>query len=284
MVVAVTSPNDTHDAYGPQDEPEPEDHHDQHDQHDQHSRGGFSPSSLMNRDVRALLLLALGTAGLVTAFTGSYAAYVKPSLLPYLVVSCVALVALGAAPYVGELFGRSTPDEADDGHDHGNGIAWLLLLPTLVLMLVGPPALGAAAAEGDSGVVTQADLDLSRLPPLPSGDPMAVTLLDVGMRAQFEQVGGLAGKRVSLVGFAEPRDDGGWYLTRISIACCAADALALKVFAEGAPPPATDAWVEVTGTIEETALGEPPTLVVDTVTPVAEPDSPYLLRGGTGLY
>lgn len=248
-------------------------------------RERMTPGRLMGRDVRALLMLSLGTAGLVTSLTGSYAAYVKPSLLPYLVVSCVALVVLGATPYVAELAGRSpSAGGGEEQHGHGNGVAWLLLLPTLILMLVGPPALGAAAAKGDSGVVTQSDLDLARLPALPAGDPMQVTLLDVGMRAQFPEVGGFGGRRVTLVGFSEPRADGGWYLTRISIACCAADALALKVSAEGAPAPATDTWVEVTGTIEATTAGTPPALLVETVAPIPEPDAPYLLRGGTGLY
>jgi uncharacterized repeat protein (TIGR03943 family) len=242
----------------------------------------------MNKDVQAVVLLSLGTAGLTSSLTGTYSAYVKPSLLPYLIASCVVLLVLGAAPYVAELFGKSSPadDHGDDhGHgEHGNRIAWLLVLPTLVLMLIAPPALGASAAEGDSGVVTARDLDFAKLPPIPAGDPVALTLLDVGMRAGFPEVGGLAGRSVSLVGFAEPRADGGWYLTRISIACCAADALALKVDAQGAPAPAKDAWVEVVGTIEATSEGEPPALIVESITPTTEPSSPYLLRGGSGLY
>lgn len=236
----------------------------------------------MNRDVQACVLLALGTAGLTTSLTGTYAAYVKPSLLPYLVASCIALLVLALAPYVSELRRRSSAEDEPE-HEHGVRIAWLLLLPTLVLMLIAPPALGASAAKNDSGVVTAADLDLARLPPIPAGDPVELTLLDVGMRAPFPDVGGLAGRTVKLVGFAEPRSDGGWYLTRISIACCAADALAVKVDAQGVPPPAADSWVEVVGTIAAAAVGEPPVLIVESVTPVSEPQFPYLLRGGQGF-
>lgn len=149
----------------------------------------------MNRDVQAVILFALAVAGLTVSFNGAYAAYVKPSLLPYLIASCVALLVLAIAPYVAELrrATRSAPhDHADHGdadHEHSIRVAWLLLLPTLVLMLIAPPALGAAAAEGDSGVVSADDLELAGLPPIPDGDPAEVTLLDVATRAGFPDVG-----------------------------------------------------------------------------------------------
>lgn len=240
---------------------------------------------VVNREVQAIILLALAVVGLTVSFTGAYAAYVKPSLLPYLVVSCLALVVLAIAPYVAEMrqAARSAGHDHAD-HQHGNRVAWLLLLPTLVLMLISPPALGANAAEGDSGVVSAGDLELAGLPPIPAGDPAEITLLDVGIRAGFPDVGGLAGRTVELVGFAEPRPDGGWYLTRISIACCAADALALKVVAQDAPAPAADTWVQVVGTIEETSTGQPPALAIRSLTEVPEPSVPYLLRAGAGLY
>ena len=38
-----------------------------------------------------------------------------------------------------------------------------------------------------------------------------------------------------------------WYVTRMQISCCAADALALKVAVRGVPAPRENSWVQVTG-------------------------------------
>lgn len=240
----------------------------------------------MSRDIQALVLVALGTAGLAASATGNYSAYVKPSLLPYLVAACVALIVLAVSPYFGsagrDAAGGHGADDAGataDGHDHGTRVTWLLLLPTLVLMLIAPPALGAAAAGRDTGVLSATDLQLSRLPPIPAADPADLSLLDVAMRSGFDDVGGLAGRAVRVAGFVEPAEDGGWYLSRISIACCAADALAVKVEVRGAAPPPADTWVEVIGTIETTSADRPPILNAGTVRTIPEPDMPYLLRG-----
>ncbi|WP_228395245.1 TIGR03943 family putative permease subunit, partial [Modestobacter roseus] len=81
---------------------------------------------------------------------------------------------------------------------------------------------------------------------------------------------------VRLVGFAVPRDDGGWDLARFSINCCAADATALRVQVAGdRPGPAADQWVQVVGTAGRREAGGPPVLRADVVSEVPAPAEPY---------
>ena len=61
--------------------------------------------------------------------------------------------------------------------------------------------------------------------------------------------GVLAGREVELTGFAVPTADGeGWYLARLQMACCAADAVVNKVVISGVPAPEADTWWKVRGT------------------------------------
>jgi uncharacterized membrane protein YcgQ (UPF0703/DUF1980 family) len=74
--------------------------------------------------------------------------------------------------------------------------------------------------------------------------------------------------------------DGGWYLTRLSLSCCAADAIATKITVVDAPyAPPSDTWVTVTGqwvpgggTQSETAI---PWVKATTMAEVSVPKNPY---------
>jgi hypothetical protein len=73
--------------------------------------------------------------------------YVRAGIRPLLLASGAVLVALGLAAFRGSA--ARSPDGPGDGHGHGGGasrVAWLLALPSLVLILVAPPALGSYAA------------------------------------------------------------------------------------------------------------------------------------------
>jgi uncharacterized membrane protein YcgQ (UPF0703/DUF1980 family) len=78
-----------------------------------------------------------------------------------------------------------------------------------------------------------------------------------------------------------PREGSGWYVTRIGITCCAADAVAYTV-AVDAPPDglAADQWVEVIGTYtppqNHPTQGWPePTIEPVSVTPIEAPANTY---------
>ncbi len=238
----------------------------------------------MIREVQSILLLLVGGAVVRISVGDVYLRYVKESLQPFLIFAGSVLVLLGAAGVLAELRAEPSgaraapePDEpaagpvpadgsaaavvraaasADghaaghqpaDGHLHASGprIAWLLVLPVLAIFLVAPPALGSYAAARDSATV--APPAESEFPPLPPGDPTPVRVADYAVRAVWDGGRSLHGRTVTMSGFATPREGGGWYLTRMSLSCCAADALATKVEVREAPAPPTDSWVALTG-------------------------------------
>ncbi|MFB4262980.1 TIGR03943 family protein [Nonomuraea sp. GTA35] len=202
---------------------------------------------------QASLLLVLGATLLaVSAFTPMYANYVRPGYRPALVAAGVVLVLL-ALP----AFGR---------RERAPRVAWLLAAPVFAIVVVVPPPLGSYAAR--NGVAA---------PPPATGYRAlgeGVTELTLGeFTGRAASGASLAGRRVSLTGFAV-HAPGGWYLARMRMACCAADAFVLEVAVEGAGAPREDAWVRVTGTW---VPREEPAIKADAVVPVAPPEEPYEL-------
>ncbi len=261
----------------------------------------------MTRDVGGVLLVLVGGAILRLTTGDAYLRYVKDSLRPWLVASGVILVVLGAWAIVdvvraaraehrhpgddhgpgvvdagdtGELALDDATDGIDDGHGHGPArTAWLLVVPVLAIFLVAPPALGAYTAERQAAVVT-APASGYAVPPLAAGDPVVVALSDYAARAVWDDGRTLAGRTVSLTGFASAGPHGTWYLTRLSLTCCAADAVATKITVVDAPStPATNTWVTVVGqwvpgggTQSETAI---PWVKASSMTAVPVPRDPY---------
>jgi len=148
-----------------------------------------------------------------------------------------ALIALGVLAIV-DVFRRGdakdAPVESDDAakldeHDehghHGPRSAWLLL-PVLAIFLIAPPALGYYAAARD---LTNSSPTAAVAPPLPDGDPVEVYLSDYVNRAVWDAGRTLESRTVAITGLVVPDPDSGWWLTRMSLACCAADAFAGKI-------------------------------------------------------
>ncbi|MGY1814562.1 TIGR03943 family putative permease subunit [Blastococcus sp. SYSU D00820] len=197
------------------------------------------------------VLLLLGAYVLQVGLTDAHLAYVQGGFRPFLLIAAVVLLAVGLLGIVRSW--RRSRARADE-HDHGHGaprVAWLLVLPALVLALVAPPALGSFTVARQ----TQA------APPEPESAPVAylgendpgedhrtLPLNNYRLRALAEDTSVLEGRLVRLTGFVSPRDGGGWYVSRIAISCCAADALGITVVVDGdrgdLPP---DQWVEVIG-------------------------------------
>lgn len=230
----------------------------------------------MNRETQSFVLVLLGGSVLGLALTDQYLRYVKAGLHPFLLAAGVIVLMLGAVGFLsadarpGDGPGHEHPGDRlaplaadteetdpalDGGHDHAHGprVAWLLVLPVLALSLVAPPALGSYAAERDSAAVAAPEND-DGYDALPPGDPVELAVFDYASRAVWDGEQTLAGREVALTGFASPREGGGWYLVRIGVSCCAADGSASKVEVRGAPAPATDTWVRLTGTWTASAV------------------------------
>ncbi|WP_150240888.1 TIGR03943 family putative permease subunit [Nocardiopsis quinghaiensis] len=266
----------------------------------------------MNRIAQGLTLVLLGAAALTsTVATDLYLNWVKQSFGPFLIAAGVVMVVLGVLVIVAELRGEkeaaATGGEAGraggvgeeasgahhghadgHGHDHSRapGVAWLLLLPVLAVFVVAPPALGSYTVESTAG---------STGPPpeqprsgrfddgLDEAAPDEVVAMDVRqfvMRAWVDEERGMAGREIELTGFAVPASEGeGWYLARLQMACCAADAIVNKVRVLGEPAPETDTWwtargtwVEPEGEISEVSEHEFEILEMEEVT---DPPDPY---------
>ncbi|MEG3626817.1 TIGR03943 family putative permease subunit [Streptomyces poriticola] len=247
-----------------------------------------------------LLLLTAGAVLRISLFGDLYLRYVQAGLRPYLIASGALLGLLGLVRAA--LTGR-TPREGTDreradredaltehqdahghGHSHPGGgprVAWLLALPAAALLLFPPPALGSYSAARDEGPRPSAN-GVGTFPPLPAVDPVDLSVAEFGSRAVYDSGRSLQGRTVRLTGFVT-RGDGSWYVTRLLVGCCAADATAGRVEVLGAPAPEPDTWVTVTGIWRpEGGPGPsatwPPLLDARTVTRVPEPSDPYEKR------
>lgn len=246
----------------------------------------------MRRPLQAVLLVLLGAGVLrVSLFSDIGLRYVKQGLQPYLVASGIALCALGAIgalrdglPFPARRPGRDAGHEDPEpvhGHDHTRGprVAWLLLPPALALLLYAPPALGSYTAARDS---PQLVAEYESFDTLPARGPVPLSLTEFIARVQQEEQQSLLGRTVVLQGFVTPGEDGTWDLTRLLIACCAADAQSLAVTVHGVTAPPADTWVRVTGTWHPGgALGSTSAaLALDAlaVDRIPEPPLPYVDR------
>ncbi|MFF1677462.1 TIGR03943 family putative permease subunit [Streptomyces sp. NPDC058256] len=254
----------------------------------------------MRRYGPALLLLLSGAAVLrITVFSDLYLRYVQSGLKVYLIASGVLLLTLGALSAVratrthvdedeteDEAEGESAePDDDHDAHGHNHHrtprIAWLLAIPAAALLLFPPPALGSYSADREAE--QRAAQGVGTFPALPSGDPVDLTLGEYTSRAIYDSGKSLTGRTVRMTGFVTRGDNGTWYLARLLITCCAADASTYKIEIKGADAPVNDTWVTVTGTWHPKGkLGSdeawPPVLDSTSVKTVKEPANPYERR------
>jgi len=249
------------------------------------------------------MLLAIGAMALFLGKSDVTLSYVRSGIRPLLGAGGAVLLALGLAAAFGPVRGPltprgratppppppSAPEGATGPGAHGPRVAWLLVLPLLVLILVQPPALGSYAASRRAAPTAARGGNDDPLPPLGQAVDGAVpmALSEFFYRALYDERHSLEGVRVRLLGFVtHGRDSGGAYLlARFSMYCCAADAEVVEVAVRGdTTARAADQWLMVEGHWQPTAsrkgtepgVDEPvPVLVADSVTPVAPPRDHY---------
>ncbi|MGA5824133.1 TIGR03943 family putative permease subunit [Kitasatospora sp. NPDC094028] len=242
----------------------------------------------MRREAQAILLVLLGTAVLrISLLSDAYLRYVRAALRPYLIAAGVVVVLLGVltaavalrADGDHDVHGHDANSHDAHGHSHDLRIAWLLVLPVIAILLVSPPALGPYTAQHAGNTMAKPDTAATGFPPLPTGDPLPLPLAEFDVRAAWDTTEPLLGRRVKLLGFVTPKSGGGWYVTRLVISCCAADAVTYKVEIRGMPMPPTNSWVEVTGVWQpdpaQARSDAVPALNAAQVTAVPQPRDPY---------
>ncbi|SCX55502.1 TIGR03943 family protein [Klenkia marina] len=228
----------------------------------------------MNRLTQHLLLVLLGGVTLRVSLGQGHLAYVQAGFRPLLVAAGAVVLAVGV---LGAL--RTRPG----GPEHpGPRVAWLLLAPVAVLLVVAPGPLGSFTAQRQAApvVAVEGDAPLGIGADDPGQSHRTMTLSGYAIRTQQSDTSPLEGRSIRLVGFLSPREDGGWYLTRIRIACCAADASAVRVVLDGEVEGVADQWVEVVGehtpSLPHPSEGYPePALVPVSMTPVDPPADGY---------
>ncbi len=229
----------------------------------------------MRRDAQGAVLLLLGILLLRLTLGGSYVYYVKASMKPFLLLTAAVLLAL-AVWSLWQSWRRT--EEHDDGHGHDGvpRVAWLMVLPVMVVFLVSPRPLGAVTAARQLATAPVV-AEPAELLPLPAGDPVDVPIADYITRAVWGQGQTLEGREVRLTGFVTPDPEGGWWVTRLGLACCAADALSFRARVLDAEDLPANSWVEVTGRWVPGDSGDPaiPLIEADDVERVPEPRNPY---------
>ncbi|BEL06640.1 TIGR03943 family protein [Actinoplanes sichuanensis] len=200
----------------------------------------------MNRRAQAIVMVLFGGAILKASLTDVYLRYVKESLQPFLIAAGVLLLAAAAMTLYYEM---RPGDSATDRHVHHEPqVGWLLIVPALGVLLIAPPALGSYAA-GQSGTALAAAQVESEFAPLPPGDPVPLSLMEYATRAVFDQGRTLDGRELRLTGFISPGPDGRPMLTRMTVACCAADGRPIKIGLDGDVPvdAPVDTWIHAVG-------------------------------------
>jgi uncharacterized repeat protein (TIGR03943 family) len=230
----------------------------------------------VNRAAQAVVLTAIGGVALRVGITDEHTRYVNEWMRWPLVVSGVLLVALAFTTVLGRGHGAAL-DAEDDDHDT-TPAAWALLIPVVIGFVVQPPALGSYVAERGVNDVAAVSYDEAAVAPLPAGQTTDMLVSEfVAMAASYGEV--LVDRDIRLRGFVT-RDGDDWFVTRLTMRCCAADASAFRVRVDGAEAPAENSWVAVVGTwVEGTGdsfeATEPPALSEAKVTPISEPKQTY---------
>jgi uncharacterized repeat protein (TIGR03943 family) len=216
------------------------------------------------------LTALVGLLTLRLTVDGTFLRYVRPGMKVWLLVAGICLLVLGLVALVRAL--RSEP--ADDAHEHGVGVGWLLLVPVAVLLLVAPPSLGSFGVGRSPAI--RVTSGRSQLPPLnPGAGNVPMTLTEYTERAFDHDGRSLAGATVQLTGFVSHTGSGQFQLARYQIACCAADAAAATVQVVGViSVPPRDQWVVVTGSYGAPD-GDDPVLTASVVKNIAAPEDPY---------
>lgn len=254
----------------------------------------------MNRQAQAVVLFLLGGAMVHAGSTDLYLRYVKAGLQPMVVGAGAVLIVAALATVRYERKGSHTGPGKDvhapGGEVHSQDsdvrlqgkevhvhreprVSWFLVLPLFALILVAPPALGSYSALR-TGTALQAPLAYA---PLPSGDPVRLSLVDYAGRAAYGHGRSLGNRRIAITGFVALDGKGTPYLVRMALNCCAADAQPVKVGLTGRIPPVLqpDTWLELTGTYTGRRTKDPvnsgiiPFFDISEARPVPAPRDPY---------
>jgi uncharacterized repeat protein (TIGR03943 family) len=241
----------------------------------------------MTRETQNVLLMLLGLGTVVMVVKGTYVHYVRPLLMPWLILAAVVLVALAVISIVRDIRADARRRDADTGdvdgqaHRHRSWLVWLLLVPVAATAFVIPPPLGAHGATRT--VAAASEPHRRAFPPLPPGQAPTVSLPEVMMRSAADSAGTLNDRLITVSGFTM-KGNGGADLGRVVIVCCAADAQLARLHLSGAGAGTAanypdDTWLQIQGVVvpgsSTVATNFVPTMTVANVTRIDRPANTY---------
>ena len=252
-----------------------------------------------------IAVLWLLTAALVLALlaTGRISTYIRTFWQPLILV-----VGLMVAVLAVSVLWRGARVEALSGGEKVriSPIAWLVLLPFLLVVIGAPSPLGAAMLDntasgierdealsgGGPGRVAAAPKASASFAPLSDTEINDLTMEQLHNRYSYGELRELEGRKVRVVGFishggaasfndddaadSAPADGDTAMINRYKIFCCAADAVAYSATIAGGSDLPEDTWVELVGTVDTDPSTSHLVLEPESITETNAPRIPYL--------
>jgi uncharacterized repeat protein (TIGR03943 family) len=298
----------------------------------------------MNKEAQSIVVTLLGGILVGIKVSGRYTSYVRPGFGPLILIGGIVLIVIGVLSLV-QILRRARAESAaghghsaastvpldetridetriDEtgtdaaevdahGHSHRHSRApWLILIPSLILVLVAPTALGADAVARNAGSQAIAGLEAApaaatkydgyapndgsgsaedssgrrrmKFDPLPAGADPVITIKDFVLRTLYDADDSVGSTPVTVVGFITPVGTGyhgGYTIARLAISCCAADANPIQIHVDGNPPFPVNTWVAAVVTGASGTGGADnnyvPQAKVQKIQQVAQPSDPY---------
>lgn len=252
------------------------------------------------QNAKFVVVVGLGLYFAYIYLTGKWAYYIDPRF-QWLSVVAVLIFGFLAVSFIGKPehehdhehheHDHHHHDHDEHDHNHNHAAVWPVIIVAIPLILgVAMPAkpLGAKAADARGIETDFSSVSLSRsssksLTIVPSERNVldwARAFATSTNPAEFN------GQEANVIGFVyrDGRFDGTHFMVaRFTLTCCVADALAIGVVVqtpEDSTDFATDTWVKVEGHFQETEFDGNviPILYAEKITPVEQPDQPYLYQ------
>ncbi len=236
---------------------------------------------------QSILLIVTGIVLIWLSLSGQIYWYVRPDYHFF------SLIMGGTALFIGYLsfFFRSKEKDshADHHHDHDVPLkilpsflllfCFLLLSAYLVFFHRSALSPRAAANRGlNQNTVTGSKIfslspDISPL--LEAGNSENYTLADwVRLFRVNPDPWSHKGKKVKVLGFVQPHDENGFYISRFVISCCTVDASPIGIFVKTRDHFPTGKWLEITGELD--IVSEEMAIIPQEMKEVPQPQQPYL--------
>lgn len=244
----------------------------------------------------ALSLVGVAAVGWLAA-TGRLGLYIHPRYFVFTIVMVAIAAVVTVAAFA--VLPSVSPDEAHDGHDHGEpprsplrrrlsaGATVAVIVVAAIAMLAIPPTTLTSSTAENRAINAGAGGAASDAPPTLAGaDQSRFTVKDwAGMLRQGADAQSLADASPTLTGFVIPDADDPenvFYVARFVVTCCAVDAqpVGVPVYLPGwQQQHPVDSWVEVTGGfVENPSLDSMQLVALEpaTVTSIDQPADPYV--------